>query len=184
MNKARIEMAPPPYPEDIDKALSRPMPGGNPTLKLFRIMAQNPTVFRRIFAGSFLNKGEISLLDREIVVQRTCAQLGCEYEWGVHTTFFADKSGLGLEKTRATASAAATDPIWSDREATLIRMVDSLVARALIPDQLWTELTHYWSDSQLIELIALSGFYHVIGFLANGLQIPLEDFAEKFPPAA
>ncbi|HEV7760231.1 MAG TPA: hypothetical protein VGO78_14620 [Acidimicrobiales bacterium] len=30
--------------------------------------------------------------DREIVIDRTCARCGCQYEWGVHVAFFGDRA--------------------------------------------------------------------------------------------
>ncbi len=36
----------------------------------------------------------VGLREREIVIDRTCARCGCEYEWGVHVAFFAVRAGF------------------------------------------------------------------------------------------
>ena len=41
-----------------------------------------------------------------------------------------------------------------------------------------------FSDEQIIELIVLCGFYHTISFVARGLELPLEDYAARFPMPA
>ena len=73
------------------------------------------------------------------------------------------------------------DALWSDRDRLLIRLVDELHEQATVSDELWSALRPLWSDEQLIELIALAGFYHTISFVTNALAIPLEDSAERFP---
>ncbi len=181
MTDARIEPAQPPYPTDIAEALLRAMPDGLPPLQLFLILIRNPVVFRRVFAGSFLTQGEISLADREMVIDRTCARLNCEYEWGVHVALLADVPGFGHDKASATVNHDREAAAWTTRERLLLTLVDTLVDTASIPDDLWGDLRMHWTDEQLIELIALSGFYHQICFLANGLRIPPEEFAERFP---
>src|SRR4051812_29406070 len=44
--------------------------------------------------GSLLDRGPLSLREREIVIDRTCALNGCEYEWGVHVATFSDAAHL------------------------------------------------------------------------------------------
>lgn len=176
----RIPPVTPPYPEAIAAALDRIMPAGVPPLVLFRVLAQSPRVFERVFAGGLLDKGPVSLADREIVIDRTCARLGCGYEWGVHVAMFAEASGLGT-KAAATATAGPNDPMWAPREALLIRLVDALCDHADIDDGLWGELEAQWTHAQLLELIALAGFYHLIAFIANAARLPPEAYAPTFP---
>src|SRR4051812_18157539 len=90
----RIAPAEPPYEPQIAAELDRIMPSGVPPLVLFRTLAKNPRIFARIFAGGLLDKGALRLRQREIVIDRTTGRLGCEYEWGVHIAFFAERAGL------------------------------------------------------------------------------------------
>src|SRR5919106_2987537 len=112
----RITPAEPPYEPEIAAALERIMPAGVPPLVLFRTMARSPRVFARMFAGGLLDKGPLSLRQREIVIDRTTARLGCEYEWGVHIALFASKVGFGETEIAATVNGPAPAACWSHAE--------------------------------------------------------------------
>ncbi|HEY2069626.1 MAG TPA: carboxymuconolactone decarboxylase family protein [Rhizomicrobium sp.] len=177
----RIATAEPPYTPEIQSALSHIMPMGVPPLVLFTTLARNPRVFQRFMAGGLLDQGSISLREREIVVNRATARCGSEYEWGVHIAFFAEKTGLTRAQIEATVHGGADDPAWSPREALLIRLVDALHEHADLDDDLWDALRAEFREEQLIELIVLTGFYHMVSFVTNGLRLPLERDAERFP---
>src|SRR5271154_4535791 len=97
----RIAPETPPFAAEIDAALARIMPPGTPPLVLFTTLARNPRVFQRFMAAGLLDKGSISVREREIAIDRTTARCGSEYEWGVHIAFFAGAAGLSREQVRA-----------------------------------------------------------------------------------
>jgi len=180
----RIAPAEPPYEPEIAAALDRIMPPGMPPLVLFRTMAKSPRVFAKMFAGGLLDKGPLSLRQREIVIDRTTARLGCEYEWGVHIALFAGKVGFGEAETAATVTGAPDADCWSAAEQALLALVDDLIDRRAISDATWARLTEHFDEAQILEAIALAGFYHTISFLCVGLELPLETYAARFPDAA
>ena len=178
---ARIAPAQPPYEPSIADALERIMPPGVPPLLLFRTMAKSPRVFARMFAGGLLDKGPLSLRQREIVIDRTTARLGCEYEWGVHVAFFAERTALSAEQVASTVTGAADAACWTPDDQALLALVDDLVERRKIADATWNRLTTHFDDTQVLEAIALVGYYHTISFLCAGLDLPLESYAARFP---
>lgn len=180
----RIEPAKAPYEPEIAAALQRIMPRGVEPLVLFRAMARSPRVFGKMFAGSLLDKGPLSLRQREIVIDRTTARLGCEYEWGVHIAFFADKIGLNAPEIAATVHGGADASCWSEEEQALVALVDDLVDRHTIALRTWDRARNRFDDAQLIEVIALVGYYHTISFLCRGLELPLEPYGARFPRLA
>ncbi|MGH7337907.1 MAG: carboxymuconolactone decarboxylase family protein, partial [Myxococcota bacterium] len=111
------------------------------------------------------------------------ARCGCEYEWGVHVSFFAERVGLGAAEVAATVQGGAEHPAWSEAERTLIRLADELHEQARISDPRWAELRQHWRDDQLVELVVLAGFYHTISFVVNGLGVEREPRAPGFPAA-
>ncbi len=169
----RIAPEEPPFAPEIQSALDRIMPEGAAPLVLFTTLARNPRVFQRFMAGGLLDKGSIGLRDREIMIDRTTARCGSEYEWGVHVAFFAEKAKLTADQVRATKEGAADDPVWSRRERLILRLADALHETATVDDGLWTELKEEFSDEQLLELTVLAGFYHTVSFLTNALRLPL-----------
>lgn len=178
---ARIEPAARPYEADMEATLKRLMPPGVEPLVLFRTLARSPRVFRRFMAGGLLDKGTLSLREREIVIDRACARCGGEYEWGVHIALFAERAGFGAEEIAATVAPGEAD-CWPPREKLLIRLVDELHDTAHVSDALWSELTSEFSDEQLIELVVLTGLYHMVSFTVNALRLPPEPYAPRFPP--
>ena len=179
----RVEPVPPPYPPELQKVLDAIMPPGAPPLTLFTTLARVPRIWDRFRAGSLLDRGPVSLRHREIVIDRTCARCGCGYEWGVHVEFFAPRAALTPEQVRATVHGDANDPVWTDDERLLIRMVDELHDTATISDETWSRLAAAFTVEQILELIALVGFYHTVAFFANGLKLAPEPHGAPFPPA-
>src|SRR5215469_6484970 len=115
---ARIAPLAPPFPPEIAETLARVMQGA-PPLVLFKTLARNGRVFQRFMAGGLLDKGSITLREREIVIDRTTARLRSEYEWGVHVAFFASAAEFSPAQIRATVKGASEDPVWSPRERLL-----------------------------------------------------------------
>lgn len=181
MTGARVAPVDPPYSEPVAAILERIMPAGVPPLALFRTVAVNERVFLRLMAGGLLDRGSITRRERELMIARTCARCGSEYEWGVHVAFFAEK--VGFTPAQVAATAGADESALPERERLLLRLADALHDRAQVDDALWAALRAHWSEAQLIELVALAGFYHLISFLTNALRIPPETYGARFPGA-
>ena len=177
---SRIAPLAPPYPTEIQGQFDRIMRGA-PPLTLFRVIASNARAWEKFRAGGLLDRGPLSLRAREIVIDRTCARTGCEYEWGVHVAAFAGAAHLGDEQVRATVLEDADAPCWSAAEQALISTVDALHERATLGDAEFAALAAHYDDAKILEIILLCGFYRTVSYLANGLQLPLEASAARFP---
>jgi alkylhydroperoxidase family enzyme len=177
---SRIAPLQPPYEAEIQSQFDRIMRGA-PPLMLFRVMAGSPRAWEKFRAGSLLDRGPLTLREREIVIDRTCALTGCEYEWGVHVATFAKSAGLTEAEIRATVHEKATASCWSAAEQALIAAVDALHARATLSDDEFAALSPYYDDAKIFEIILLCGFYRTVSYLANGLRLPLEEKAARFP---
>jgi alkylhydroperoxidase family enzyme len=128
-----------------------------------------------------LDRGPLSLREREIVIDRTCALTRCEYEWGVHVATFASAALLTGEQVRATVLDGADAPCWSAAEQAMLAAVDALHVRATLGDAEFKALSAHYDDAQILEIILLCGFYHTVSYLANGLDLPLEAKGARFP---
>src|SRR5512141_714819 len=91
---ARIAPAIAPFSEEVQGWLDRTMPAGVAPLMLFTTLARDERLFKKLFAGGLIDRGHLTLRQREIVIDRTTALCGCEYEWGVHVSFFAKRVAL------------------------------------------------------------------------------------------
>ena len=180
---SRIAPLEPPYAPEIQQQFDRIMRGA-PPLTLFRVMAGNPRAWDKFRAGSLLDRGPLSLREREIVIDRTTARTGCEYEWGVHIALFAEAADLSDEQVRATVLGTAGAPCWPAAEQALIAAVDALHDRATLDDAEFTALSAHYDDAKIFEIMLLCGFYRTVSYLANGLALPLEEKAARFPKVA
>jgi alkylhydroperoxidase family enzyme len=180
MPRPRIAPLEPPYASELAEELERFMPPGIPPLRLFRTLAHNPRVLRKFRLGSLLDRGSIERRDRELVILRTCARCGSEYEWGVHVAVFAARCGLTNTEVAASLRAGSDDALWSPRDRLLIRLADELHDLSSISEALWLELAGCFRADQLIELVVLAGFYHMVSFVTNAAQIELEEAAPRF----
>lgn len=181
MTQPRIEPLQPPFPEDMQAAFTRIMPPGVESLKLFRTMAHNPRVLQRFFAGGLLDRGSIALEDRELLILRTTARCGAEYEWGVHVAFYTGKTGFSEEQLADTCCATPDAALWSPAQQALLALADSLHDSSTVNDKLWAQLNRYFSAGQLIECLMVVGFYHSVSFVVNGLKVERESYGARFP---
>ena len=177
---SRIAPLSPPYAPEIGEQFDRIMHGA-PPLVLFRVMASQKRAWEKFRGGSLLDRGPLSLREREIVIDRTCALNACEYEWGVHVTAFARAAHLTDEEVRATVHGGADAPCWSDAEKAMLVVVEALHHRATFSDKEFALLRAHYDDARILEIIQLCGFYRTVSYLANGLALPLEPNAARFP---
>ena len=76
---ARISPASPPYPPEIQARFDALMPPGVDPLMLFRTLARDQRLFSRFKGGGLLDKGHLTLRQREIVIHRVTARCGCAF---------------------------------------------------------------------------------------------------------
>jgi hypothetical protein len=180
----RISPVQPPYEGDVGHRLEAMMPPGVPPILLFRTFVKNLAMAEAMEEwGSYeLSKRlSLSMRDREIVIDRTCARCRCEYEWGVHVAFFANRVGLTSEQVTSLTHGVSTDPCWSNpRDRVLIDVADALHDVSRIDDGLWPRLSGNLAEVEILDLLMLCGWYHAISFAANGVELALEYGAPRF----
>ncbi|HEY6472149.1 MAG TPA: hypothetical protein VIY26_04595 [Acidimicrobiales bacterium] len=174
----------PPYEAEIDNQLQAMMPPGVPPIALFRTFVRNPPMAAAMqpWGRHELSRAlGVGLREREIVIDRTCARCGCEYEWGVHVAFFGDRAGLDPDQVRSLTHGGPGDPCWeSERDRLLLRLVDELHETSDVSDGLWEQLRPEFSEAQLLDLFLLCGWYHAISFTARAARVTLEEGAPTF----
>jgi len=184
----RIDPLFPPYDDAVGAQLAAMMPPGVPPIRLFRTFAKNlPMISAMRGWGSYELGRELSLSmrDREIVIDRTCARCRCEYEWGVHVAFFAERVGLDAAQTTSLVHGGPDDPCWTEqRDRLLVRAVDALHDDATVDDGLFAQLAQVFGEAELLDLFLLCGWYHAISFVANAAGVAAEEGAPTFAGVA
>jgi alkylhydroperoxidase family enzyme len=135
----------------------------------------------RVVGAGILGHGRVEPREREIVIHRTCARTGAEYEWGVHALAFGKPLGLTDAQLAATVRGGVGDAVWSARDALLVRLADELHDASTISDGLWQQLSEHFADDQLLELVVTAGWYRLISYVINAARIELEPWAARFP---
>ena len=180
----RIAPLEPPFATEVTAELSRWQPGDKAPLALFRTLVHHLPLADAMYplGHYFLSRNSsLEIRDREILIDRVCARCGCEYEWGVHARIFADSAGLDGAQLTASVAEGSDASCWTDSDRLLIRMVDELHDSGHLNDDLWTSIAARWSSEQLLQLVVLAGWYHAISYVANGIQVPLEEWGLRFP---
>lgn len=176
---ARIPPLAPPFEGPVGEDLKRTF-GDRPPLSLFTTVASSERAWSKFRGTGMLDGRLLTLREREIIIDRTCARTGCEWEWGVHVMAFAEKAGLSREEVAETLRVPADPSKWIESEAALIRTVDALHDRSTLSNNDFAELSKHYSNDQILEVIQLTGNYHTISYLASGLALPLEPDAPRF----
>lgn len=99
----------------------------------------------------------------------------------MHVAIFAGPAKLNEEEVRATVLGDAMSPCWSPSEQALVAAVDALHRRATLDDEEFAALSAHYDEAQILEIMLLCGFYRTVSYLANGLRLPLEEKAARFP---
>jgi hypothetical protein len=163
VEKPRIDPLEPPYERDVAARLEAMMPAAVPPIVLFRTFAKNLPMAKA--------------MGPEVV----SARCGCEYEWGVHIAFFADRAVLNTEQVASLTRGQSTDQCWTQAsDRLLIETVDSMHESGGIPDDLFEKLASIFSEAQILDLAMLCGWYHAISFTANVSRVQREPGAPQF----
>jgi alkylhydroperoxidase family enzyme len=171
--RPRIEPLSPPYDSDAEAALELL----GPPIQLFRVFARRPDLARGIAGwGRYYmsRRSALTLRQRELVIDRTTALCGADYEWGVHVSVFAEKAALTPDHIRSLASGSPEDHCWNAAERALIRAVDELHASCDLCDATWADLVDAIGEDGALDVVLVAGWYHAISFAVRALRLPPE----------
>jgi alkylhydroperoxidase family enzyme len=139
----------------------------------FATMLKHPELYRcQMEMGvQLLGKGVLSPRERELAVLRVGWLCRAPYEWCQHVDI-AKRYGVTAEEVeRATRGSSA--PGWTDHEAAIVRGVEELLGDQSISDDTWNVLARTWTERQLLEFLAVVGYYVSIAYSQNALRMRL-----------
>lgn len=173
-----------PFEPAVAQQLERMMPAGVPPIGLFRVFVRHLPMAEAVqHWGRYTLGRQLALTrrEREIVIDRTCARTGCEYEWGVHVGMFAERVSLSAEQVRSLTKGGPEDSCWlDDGERLLIEAVDTLHDTSDLDDDLWDRLAAKFDQPQLTDLLLLTGWYHAISYVARAGRLTAEPGTPRF----
>lgn len=182
----RIPPLDPPYAPETEAMLARWMPpdSGLEPLRLFRTLGLHEELAARMrpLGAGILAHGRLAPRLREVMIHRTCALCGAEYEWGVHARVFGRPLGLSDEQLASTVHGCAEDAVWGAAEAAVFALADELHHSSGVSDRLFGRLTEHFSPAEILELVITAGWYHTVAYVINAAGVEHEEWAMRFPP--
>jgi 4-carboxymuconolactone decarboxylase len=110
----------------------------------------------------------------EIVILRAAQHLQNAYEWDSHVLRAVD-AGLTDEAISRIAEAKLTASHWSQKEFQTLLLVDELFdSRAISPETL-ASLDEHFTPQELMDLMAIQGFYSILGAMLLTWPTPLDE---------
>lgn len=186
--QVRIPPLEPPYDPEVTAMLDKWMPpnSGVEPLRLFRTFAVHDELASRMrpLGAGILGRGRVEPRLREVIIHRTCALTGAEYEWGVHVMGFGRPLGFTDEQLASTVHGSADDSCWSEQEAAVFRLADELHGSSTVSDDLFAQLSRHFGNDEILELVITAGWYHTIAYVINAAGVEREDWAARFPAPA
>lgn len=149
-------------------------------LHIFRTLVQHPKLFRSWlpFGGRLLQGSTLTPRVRELVILRTAALCGSDYEWGQHVGLARD---AGLSDLQILGCAVPTDPAsseaceWTAEDLAVLTATEELVDGHRVAPATWESLADAgWSDQQLIELTMLAGHYAMLAGMLRSVGVQPE----------
>jgi hypothetical protein len=179
----RVAPVTPPY--DADTAAALEVLG--PPIGIFRVFARRPDRAHGIsgWGRYYLSRRcALSLRHRELLILRTTARCGAEYEWGVHVQVFAGKAGLTGEQVRSVTSGQPDDPCWTDRaDRAVLRAADALDRDCDLSDADWAGLVAAVGEEGAVDALLICGWYRAISYVARATRLAPEPGAPLFAGA-
>ena len=178
MPEPRIAPLIDPSPE-VEELLDKTRIRQGPPLNIFATMAHHPRLLKRfnVLGGLFMGRGVLPARERELVILRTAWRTGCVYEFGQHR-LLATREGLTEDEIRRVTEESTE---WPEGDAPLIRLADEVHTNRDVSDELWAELKRRWGEAELIELVALAGFYGMVATFLNATRVQLDPGVPGWP---
>jgi alkylhydroperoxidase family enzyme len=173
-NQPRLAPVEPPFDPHTEAALDLL----GPRIQLFRVFARRPELATALASwGRYYlsRRSALTLRHRELIIDRTTAHCGADYEWGIHIAVFAGKAGLAAEQIRSLGQGTPMDGCWPDAaDRAVLLAVDQLCQTHDLSEGAWSALIDTVGADAALELTLLCGWYHAISFAVRALRLPLE----------
>ena len=132
----------------------------------------------RALEDYFRFDSSLSDADRELVTLVVGHEMGARFGWAIHVPA-ALKAGLSAEAIEALLTDGPLVSL-SPRELLLVEIARTLVRTRTLPDELFARAEAELSRRELVEAVALVGYYCLVGFVLNAFAVPPPDDGPTF----
>jgi alkylhydroperoxidase family enzyme len=165
-----------PYPDrDALPGEFAQMLGEMPRHAPIEMLAHSPQVaqqFLRLAQAQFTTL-ELSLYNRELVIQTVAAFVGCEYEYSQHIPI-SEAAGVDPALRESIWSSSVDESQLADGDRALLTFVGAVLRSPRSGDRALVEVREHFSNREIVEILQLIGFYWGLGRLCTVLDLEIE----------
>jgi 4-carboxymuconolactone decarboxylase len=176
--------APGPEAQALLDTMAKGPAGVDTSPAIYLTIAHNPAMLGtlRHMGDTLRTATRLSPEEREVVIHRVAALCDNGYEWGIHAKLLAGPLGLGDDWLQATWSGEPSD-FADPAHALIAQACDEMHASATVSDATWARLREHYDEAQIVELVFMVGYYHLVSYVARVFQLDPEPWAAT-PPAS
>lgn len=154
------------WPDEIADLLG----GFAGALNVYRTMAHHPALLRAWapLRQHIVKESALGPVRSEVVILRAAHRMGSAYEWTHHVS---RARALGMSDARIAALRATPE----GEDGLIADAVDALFDQHRLPPGMEAELARAIGRHAVIDLIAMTGFYSVLGYLLMTYGTPIDD---------
>ena len=156
---------------------------GSP-LNVHKLLAKHPKLLKSWwnFRNYSVEGGDLGRRQGELVILRVAFYLKSWYEWASHVDRSL-KVGISLEEIQNVNKPLDPND-WSYKEFLLLNAVDQLIENKCLSNAQYEKLSSYFSERQIMDLIAIHGMYLILGCMINIWGLPLDDDIQERLPSS
>ena len=151
-------------------------------LNVHKLLAKHPKLLAAWwnFRNYSVEGGDLGRRCGELVILRVASYLKSWYEWSSHVDRSL-KCGLELNEIK-NVNKTLDQNDWNNKEFLLLSAVDQLIEKKHLDNDLYRDLRSYFSDKQIMDIVAIHGMYIILGCMINIWGLTLEeDIAIRLP---
>lgn len=159
-------------PDAVGEIYDRYMRQRGNVPNMFRTMAHRPEIFSTMIAHfeAILNTGTLPLRLKELVIVRTSQLNECEYCLASHS-IIAKKLGWTPEQISDLANFAERED-FTPAEKAALRLAETMTRHSTkLSDEQFQELRGFYSEGEVVELMAAIGLFNYFNRFNNALQM-------------
>ena len=167
----RIQPAAEPLAPPLAGHMAKLLPPGMLAPQLFLSVARHAGLFGFMVESGWI--GPTGLLDRrtlerdlrETIILRTCVAARNDYEFNLHVQTISARMGLSPAQIDDVRNSSLNPTLWNTRQLAVCKLVDALVGRLELPDDIYTQAHQHLSEEELIDVTQLTGLYTGVAML-------------------
>jgi alkylhydroperoxidase family enzyme len=144
---------------------AQPMPGALGLLAHQLPLGQGWLAFNEVLA----QQTALDVRLRELVVLRVAWRTRSAYEWAQHVRI-GHQAGLSTEQLHAIPAGPAHDE-WAPVERVVLAATDEMIDDHAVGDRTFDQLTRFFSDAELLELLFVAGAYLCFAVVTNSARL-------------